>query len=154
DRLPRASVALEQGYQGGVDAVVVEAPQKDGGDQAAVLAALVHLWIRGPGQEDVLADAVHLVRLALAAEHVAVDFRFPVAEARAGPGAARAPSQSMAAVAWAELLFEVVGPVDTVGVVIAEDIVGAGHHAAGAAGAEPARHHLRKQLGPLCSPPL
>ncbi len=90
--LPGAAVSLEQGHQGGVDAIVFQAPQQDGRDQTAVLAPVVHLGVGGPGQEDVLADAVHLVGLAFSPEEVAVDLGLPVAKPGAGAGAAGAPS--------------------------------------------------------------
>ena len=43
DRLPGRPVTLEVGDQGGVDVVVLQGPDEDGGDQPAVLAHLVDL---------------------------------------------------------------------------------------------------------------
>ena len=48
---------------------------------------LVDLGIGGPGQDDVLGDAVDLLRGPGAAEEVVVDLGLPAAEAGAGPGA-------------------------------------------------------------------
>ena len=72
-----------------------------------------------------------------------------VPEARAGPGAQRAALQAVGAVVGAALGVDVEGPVDALGVVVAEHVVGAGDDAGRAPGAEPGRDDLGEQLGPL-----
>src|SRR5581483_8512897 len=67
-------------------------------------------------------------------------------------GAARATPLAVPAVGWPQLLFEMEGLVDAVLVVVAEDVMGAGHHASGAPGAKAARHHFGEELSPLGPP--
>jgi hypothetical protein len=60
----------------------------------------------------------------------------------------------MDAVVGAELLLEVEGLVTTLVVVVADHVVGAGDHAAGAPGADAEVDDLRLQLLPLRDPSL
>src|SRR5712691_4386020 len=154
DGLPRCAVTLEVRDQCGVDVAVVEPPEQDRGHEAAVLAPLVKLGVGCPGKDDVLGDAVDLVGPALAGEHVGVDLGFPVAEAGTRPRARRAPSVAVPAAAGAALLLQVERPVDAPLVVVAEHIVGTGHHAARAARAEARRDHLVVEMGPVRGPSL
>src|SRR5258708_15628007 len=83
------------------------------------------------------------------AEEVVLDVGLPGPEARARPGTQRAALQPVGAIVRATVGGHVKGLVDAVSVVIAEYVVGARDHARGAPGAEPGRHDLGEQLGPL-----
>ena len=148
-RLPGRAVALEARHQRGVDHVVLEGPDQEGGDQAAVLPGALHRRIGGPGQDGAPRDAGHLVVGPGPAEEVGLDFGLPGAEARTGPGAQRAALQAVGAVVGPPVGGDVEGPVDPVLVVVAEDVVRADDHAGGAPRAQSGRHDLGEQLGPL-----
>ena len=90
--------------------------------------------------------------LADAAEQVLVGLGLPGPEAGAGPGAAGAALLAVAAVVGAELVLEVERLVAALCVVVAEDVVRAGDHAAGAAGAQPGGDDLVVELLPLGRP--
>ena len=107
------------------------------------------LVVRRPGEDHVLRDALDLDGGAGAAEQELVDLRLPGPEAGAGPGAGRAAPLAVDAVVRAQLLLEVERLVDVLGVLVAEHVVGAGHDAAGAAGAQAAGHDLVVELLPL-----
>src|SRR5207248_379617 len=121
---------------------------------AAVLAFLRDLWVGRLQQDDVLGDAVDLFGLSGPSEEEAVDLGLPRPEARTCPGAVRAPLLAMAAVARPELLLDVEGLVDAFAVVVAEDVVGAGHDAAGTPSAQPGRDDLVVEVLPVCGPLL
>ena len=72
----------------------------------------------------------------IAAEEVLVGLGLPGAEAGAGPGAGGAALLAVDAVVGPELVLEVERLVAAGLVVVADDVVRAGDHAAGAAGAE------------------
>ena len=61
--LPAVAVALELAGERGVDDAVVEAPDEDRRHEPAVLAAVVHLVVGCPHEQDVAVDAGHLVGL-------------------------------------------------------------------------------------------
>src|SRR5205823_3147069 len=105
-RLPTGAVAFEVAHQRGVDVVVFHRPQQDRRHQTAVLALLVDLGIGGAGEDDVLADPLHLGRRPLAPEEEAVDLGFPRPEAGAGPRAVGAAFVAVGATAGAALLLE------------------------------------------------
>ena len=73
-----------------------------------------------------------------AAEQVLVGLGLPGAEAGARPGAGGAALLAVDAVVGAELVLEVERLVAALVVVVADHVVGAGDHAAGAAGAQAA----------------
>ena len=111
-------------------------PDQDGRHEPAVLAHLVDHVVAGPGEQDVLVDAGHLVGLALAGEEVLVGLGLPGAEPGAGPGAGGAALLAVDAVVGPSSSSRWNGLVAARLVVVADDVVGAGDHAAGAAGAE------------------
>src|SRR5690606_20949310 len=105
-----------------------------------------------PRQEDVLVDAGRLVGLPGTGEQVLVGLRLPGAEARAGPGAGRAPLLAVEAVARAQLLLEVERLVGAGLVRVADHVVRARHHAARAAGAQAGLDDLGVEILPLGRP--
>src|SRR5581483_8770140 len=149
DRLPRRPVALQVGDEGGVDVAVVEGPDEDGRHEAAVLAELEDLLVGRPGEDDVLGDALHLDGRTGPAEEELVDLGLPGPEPGAGPRARGAAPVAVPAPARAELLLEVERLVDVLGVLVAEDVMRAGHDAAGTARAQPAGHDLLVQVLPV-----
>src|SRR5262249_38109933 len=70
-------------------------------------------------------------------------------KARAGPGAQGAALHPMGAVLGTAVGVHVERLVATVGVVVAEDVVGADHDAGRTTGAEPGRHHLLVEARPV-----
>ena len=148
-RLPRRAVALETRDERGVDHVVLEGPDQEGGDEAPVLADALHVGVGRPGQHRPAGDARDLLVRAGPAEEVGLDVGLPGPEAGAGPGAQGAALQAVGAVVGAAVGVHVEGLVDALGVVVAEDVVGAGDHARGAPGAESGGDDLGEQLGPL-----
>src|SRR5205085_4960885 len=152
DRFPTGAVAYEVGNQGGVDVAVVHGPDEDGAHEAAVLALLRHLRVGRLEEDDVLGDALDLFGLAGAAEEEVVDLGLPRPEAGARPRAVGAALLAVAAVAGAELLLDVEGLVDTLAVVVAEDVVGASDHAARATCAQPGGDDLVVEVLPVGGP--
>ena len=146
--------ALEVRREGGVDVALVEGPDQQRRHEPAVLAHLVDHVVARAREEDVLVDAGRLVGLAHAGEEVLVGLRLPAAEARAGPGARRAALLAVDAVVEPELLLEVERLVRARRVLVADDVVRAGDHAAGAPGAEPGGDDLVVELLPLERPAL
>jgi len=140
--------------EGGVDVAMVECPDEDCRHEPAVLADLVDEVVGRPGQDDVLEHPRRLVGGAVAAEHEVVGLVFPRAEARAGTGATRAALLAMAAVFQPQFLFEVEWRKPALHMLVADDVVRAGDHAAGAAGAQPGGDDLVVQLLPLERPAL
>ena len=147
-------VALQVGHERGpVDVVVLHRPEQDRRHQAAVLAHLVDHVVRRPGQHDVGVDAGHLV---VGAGRGRRGARRPGRSHRpepgAGPGAAGAALLAVDAVVGAELVLEVERLVAALGVVVADDVVGARDHATRAAGAQAGVDDLVVQLLPLVGP--
>ena len=83
-------------------------------DEAAVLADRQQLRVGGPGEDDVLGDAVDLGLVPLATEEERVDLGLPGAESRAGPGAERAALLAVGAVVRPAHLGDVERAVDAV----------------------------------------
>src|SRR5207302_694076 len=110
--------------------------------------------VGGLQEDDVLGDAFDFFWLARSTEEEVVDLRFPRPEAGTGSGAVRAPLLAVAAVARAELLLDVEGLVDALMVVVAEDVVGAGHHAARASRTQPGGDDLFVEVLPVGGPLL
>ena len=79
---------------------------------------------------------------------------FPSCESVGRPLCSSCNPAAVTTIARAQLVLEVVRPVHPVLVVVAQDVVGAGHHAPCTARAETAGNHLREQLRPLGAPPL
>ena len=151
---PAVGAALEVGGEGGVDVAVVHGPDEQRRHEAAVLADLVDHVVAGAGEEDVLVDARRLVGPADAGEEVLVRLGFPGPEPRARSGAGRAALLAVDAVVEAELLLEVERLVGARRVLVADDVVRAGDHAAGAPRAEPGGDDLVVELLPLERPAL
>ena len=78
-----------------------------------------------------------------------VDLGLPGAKAWAGPGAQGAALLAVGAVVGAAVGVDVEGPVAALGVVVAEDVVGAGHHAGRAAGAQARASRPRRRARPM-----
>src|SRR5680860_329995 len=85
---------------------------------------------------------------------VLVGHGFPVSEARAGAGAGCAALVTVQALVGAEIILQVEGLVLTWLVLVADDVVRAGDHAAGAAGAQARGDDLGEQLFPTAVPAL
>ena len=105
---------------------MLEGPDEEGGDQSTVLPAALHLGIGGPGQHGPAGDARHLLVGPGPSEQMVLDVGLPGAEAGAGAGAQRAPLLAVGAVVGPAVGQDVEGLVVPVGVVVAEDVVGAG----------------------------
>ncbi len=127
--LPGRPVALEPRHERGVDEVVLEGPDEEGGDQPAVLPAALHLGIGRPCQHGPAGDARHLLVGPGPPEEMVLDVGLPGAEAGAGAGAEGAPLLAVGAVVGPAVGQDVERLVVPVGVVIAEDVVGAGDDA-------------------------
>jgi hypothetical protein len=97
----------------------------------------VDLWIGGPGEDDVFGDAVHLLRVPLPPEQKLVELGFPRPKTRTGPRAAGATPVAVPATPRTAFSLKMKWLVDAVGVVVAEHVMRARHHATGATGAEP-----------------
>ncbi len=145
-RLPRRAVTLEVRHERGVDDVLVEAVQEDRRHQPAVLTDLVEHRVGRAGEDDVLVDARHLLGLTGAPEQELVDLGLPRPEPRARPGAARAALLAVTAVVGRVALLQVEGLVDALVVAVAQHVVRARDHAAGATGAETAGDDLLVQV--------
>src|SRR5205823_10166337 len=81
-----------------------------------------------------------------------VDLGLPGAEARTGPRAVRAALLAMPAVAGPQLLFDVEGLVHALPVVVAQDVVRTGHHAARASRTQARGHDLLVEVLPVGGP--
>ena len=125
DGLPGRPVALEPRDERGVDDVVLEGPDEEGGDEAAVLSRAEDVSVGGPRQHGPPRDARDLLLGARPTEQVVLDVGLPGPKARAGPGAQRAALHAVGAVVGSALCVDVEGPVDALGVVVAEHVVGA-----------------------------
>ena len=128
---------------------MVQRPDQDGGHEPAVLADLVHVLVAGAGEDDVLVDALELVGVAGATEEVLVDLGLPRPEPRTGSRAGGAAPLTVTAVVRTELFLQVKGLVLALGVVVAQDVVRAGDHAARAPRAEAGRHDFVEEVLPM-----
>ena len=155
DGLPAASLdpALEMAHQCAIEDVVFKAPDEDGRYQAAILASLIDEVIASPYQQDVFEDSRHLVGFADSAEEVFIGLGFPIAETRAGPGAAGAPLFAMYAIGCAEFVFEMERLVVARFVLITNDVVGTRNDTASTTGAKTAIDDLVVEFLPLVRPP-
>src|SRR6185369_16442789 len=152
DRLPRGAVAFEERGERAVDVALVHRPDEQRRHEATVLADLVDVSVARPAEQQVLRDAVHLVRLAHTTEEVHVGLGLPGAEPRARPRARGAALLAVQAVVRSELFFEVIGPVALLDVVVADDVVGTRHHAARTTRAQARLDDLGVELLPLVRP--
>ena len=148
----RGAVALEVGHEGGVDVVVLERDSEDGRHEAAVLAHLGEHRVGGPGEHDVLEDARHLLGVAAAAEQVNSSISGSHARNR---GQARVhdvqPFSPWLQLSGPQLVLELERLVDALGVVVAEHVVRARDHAAGAPGAQPGGDDLGVEVLPAAA---
>jgi len=119
-----------------VDDPVVKAPDEDGRHQPTILSQFVNGVVDSAGQQHILVHAGHLVVLAAPSEQVTVGFGLPVSEPGAGPGAGRAALLSVDTVVEPQLLLKVERDVFARGVVVADDVVGAGDHTTSTTGAQ------------------
>ena len=106
----------------------------------------------GPGEDDLVVDPRHLLDLAHAPEQVVVGSGSQSRKRGQARVQEVQPFCAVRAVGRSELVLEVERLVAALVVVVADDVVRAGDHAAGAAGAEPRGDDLVVELLPLGGP--
>ena len=108
--------------------------------------------IRSSGQQNVLKDPSNLIIVSGPSEQVLVSLTFPEAKPGTGSGATGAALDAVAAVLWAKFFFKMEGLVAALFMVVADDIMRAGNHAACTPSANARIDDLCLQFFPLTRP--